>query len=220
MPLEVRIVLRSGGKAMPFFMLVLTIGMVWATASATTGGISGIPQATALNSSRPGASQDTALLANNVSSSGDLAWSWSGQWGSVGSQAMYTVDLDGLPASDRYYLGVYLTNLPSGFADLQLQLRIAAVGAAGSCNAGVTEAASNPSDHRVMAFDAADAQVTFSGMNGAAGGLPGGHTYCVGVADYAGSGMDPAGTFIRKSNAGPAFKGSYPQFVAALSGME
>jgi hypothetical protein len=204
---------------MPFFMLALAIGMAWATASAATGGISGIPQAAALNPSQPADGQDTAVLANKVASSGDLTWNWSGQWGSVGSQAMYTVDLDALPAGESHHLGVYLTNVPAGFADLQLQFRMADVGAAGSCNASAIEGVSNAADHRVMAFDAADAQVTFSGMSGAASGLPGGSTYCVGVANYSGAGMDPAGTFIRKSSAGPAFNGSYPRFVVALSRM-
>lgn len=212
-------VLRSGGKAMPWLMLALAIGMVWATVSATTGGISGIPQAAALNPSQPGDGQDTAVLANKVASSGNLTWNWSGQWGVVGSQAMYAVDLDALPAGDSFYLGVYLTNIPAGFADLQLQLRIADVGAAGSCNASAIEGVSNAGDQRIMVFDAADAQVAFSGMNGATSGLPGGSTYCVGVADYSGAGMDPAGTFIRKSSAGPTFEGSYPRFVAALSRM-
>jgi hypothetical protein len=197
-------------------ILLCAIGTVWAAASATTGGLAGIPEATPVIASQPAVDEDTALLANDVQSSGPLTWSWSGDWGSIDSQAMYKVDLDEEPAADRYFLGVYLIRAASGFASLQLQLRIAAVGPGGTCDAGVIEAASDPDNARVMVLDRADAQVTFAGVDGGQEGLPGATTYCVGVADYEGAGIDPAGTFIRSAGNG-SFAGAYPHFVAALN---
>lgn len=207
----------NGKKAISLLIVVYALGTVWAAASATTGGVAGIPQASALISGQAGNSQDTTVLANRVESNGDLTWSWPGQWGSVAGKAMYRVDLNDEPVAGRYFLGVYLIQPASGFASLQLQLRIADVGPGGTCDAGVIEAVSDLRDSRVMVLDTADAQVTFAGMNGSEDGLAGGTTYCVGVADYAGAGMDPAGTFIRRAGAGPSFEGSYPHFVAALN---
>lgn len=205
----------NGKKAI--LLLAFALGTVWAAAYSTAGGVAGIPQASALIFGEPGASQETAVLANRVESRGNLTWNWLGRWGSIASQAMYRVDLDSEPAGGRYFLGVYLIRPAHGFANLQLQLRIAEVGPGGTCDAAAIEAESDPRDDRVMVFGTADAQVTFAGMNGGEGGLPGGTTYCVGVADYAGAGMDPAGTFIRKTSAGAGFDGAYPHFVAALN---
>ena len=198
-----------------FLALGLMLGGVYASGFATTGGAIGTANGAGQAFGNPGANEDPAQLAENVSSAGQLRWNWHGSWGSLDSQVMYKIDLDSLPASSDYFSSVMLTERPTGFADLQLQLRLAEVDAGGSCTPAALNGA-GAGDSRVMQFGSADAQVTFSGRNGANNGLPGGTTYCVGVADYPGAGSDPGGTFIRKAGAGAGFSGSYPQFVAAL----
>lgn len=201
-----------------FLALGLSLGTIWASGFATTGSTTGTASTSPFIYANPGNKQDTSGLNGLLSSGGDLTWNWQGQWGSVSSKAMYTADLDTLSAGGKYYVGVYLTNVPTGFSDLQLQLRIADVGTGGTCNAAAIEAVGTTSDYRIFTFDAVDAQVTFSGMGGATG-LPGGKTYCVGIDNYSGSGQDPAGTYIRKSSSGPSFSGIHPTFVAALNQM-
>jgi hypothetical protein len=202
-----------------FLLLGLALGAVYATGFATTGGTTGSTANASANTNTPAGNEDTNALNPLVSSGGDLSWSWAGRWGSVASKAMYTADLDTLSASNNYYVGVYLTNSPSGFSDLQLQLRIADVGTGGTCNAAAIDGVSDTDDYRVMLFDSQDAEVTFSGMNGATSGLPGGSTYCIGISNYANSGKDTGGTFIRKSATGGTFSGTYPTFIATLNRM-
>lgn len=203
-----------------FLLLGLALGNVYAAGFATIGGATGTADKASLIHLDPGNKQDTSGLNGLITPSGDLSWSWQGQWGSVASQAMYTVDLDTEAAEDDFFVGVFLTNVPTGFSDLQLQMRIADVGAEGACGGAVMDAVVNENDHRIFTFDAVDAQVTFSGMNGAETGLPGASTYCVGVSDYEGSGQDEEGTFIRKASKGGTFSGVYPTFVATLNRME
>ena len=203
-----------------FLLLGLALGNIYAAGFATTGGTTGVGSTNAAPYYfDPGNKQDRSGLNGLLTSSGNLTWTWTGQWGKVASQAMYTANLDTLPAGDDFYVGVYLTNVPVGFSDLQLRMQIADVGAGGTCSRTVMDAVANPNDYRVFTFDATDSQVTFSGMNGAITGLPGARTYCVGVSDYSGSGQDPAGTYIRKSSSGPSFSGIHPTFVAALNQM-
>lgn len=199
-----------------FLALGLSLGTIWASGFATTGGTTGIASTSPFIYANPGNKQDTSGLNGLITSGGELSWSFQGQWGKVASLVMYTADLDTL--SGNYYVGVYLTNTPTGFSDLQLQLRIANVGSGGSCTTAALEATPS-SNYRIFTFDAVDAQVTFSGMGGLTTGLAGGNTYCVGIIDYSGSGQDSAGTFIRKSNSGPTFTGVYPTFIAALNEM-
>lgn len=203
-----------------FLLLGLALGNVWAGGFATTGGADGTPGEASIVYRDPGNQQDTSGLNGLIDSSGPLTWNWQGQWGHVSGQAMYTVDLDDEPAGDGFFVGVFLTNVPSGFSDLQLQLRIADAGKGGTCNAAVMDAVADPEDFRIFTFEAADAQVTFSGMNGAEAGLPGGKTYCVGVSNYPGSGQDAEGTFIRKASKGANFTGIRPTFVATLNRKE
>jgi hypothetical protein len=163
----------------------------------------------------PGADETGALLADKISSGSDIRWRWIGSEGSVESAVVYTVDLDSLSPSGRYFTSAMLVNEPSGFSDLQLQFRIAEVGEGGACSTDALRAAAG-ADSRVMTFDSADAQVTFSGTHGENGGLPGGTTYCVGIVDYAGAGSDPEGTFIRRDNSSASFTGTLPRFVSTL----
>jgi hypothetical protein len=203
-----------------FLLVGLALGTIYATGFATTGGTDGTTAAADANTNDPGANQDSSALAGFLTQpDNNLSWNWSGRWGSISSAAMYKADLDTESASNNYYLGVYLSNTPSDFSDLQLQLRIADVGAGGACDAAAIAAAADTDDYRIMRFDTDDAQVTFSGMNGTTAGLDGGSTYCVGIANYSGSGKDSGGTFIRKVNTGGTFSGTYPQFVGSLNQM-
>lgn len=202
-----------------FLLLGLALGNVWATGFAVVGGTTGTAYDAAPYYFDPGNKQDRSGLNGLLTSGGDLTFNWEGSWGYVDSLAMYTADLDTLSPSDNYFIGVYLTNTPSGFSDLQLQLRIKDDGNDGTCTATDIKDVADTDDYRVFTFDAADSQVTFSGMNGASTGLPGGTTYCVGVDNYTGSGQDPAGTFIRRSRTGPTFTGIEPTFVAAVNDM-
>lgn len=198
-----------------FVALGAMLGSAYATGFATTGGAEGAAGSGLGGLTGPGAGEDAALLADKIDSGSDLRWNWIGTEGSVESTVMYTVDLDTLPASGRYFTSVMLVNEPSGFSDLQLQFRLAEVGAGGTCTTGALSAAGG-ADSRVMAFESADAQVTFSGLSGGNGGLPGGTTYCVGIVDYAGAGSDPGGTFIRRDSSGASFTGTLPRFVSTL----
>lgn len=202
-----------------FLALGLSLGTIWASGFATTGGTTGTAGTSPFIYDNPGNKQDTSGLNGLITSGGELSWSFQGQWGKVASLVMYTADLDTLSAGNRYYVGVYLTNTPTGFSDLQLQLRIADVGSDGTCTTTALETTAS-SNYRIFTFNAVDAQVTFSGMGGATTGLEGGKTYCVGIIDYSGSGQDSAGTFIRKSSSGPTFSGIYPTFIAALNQMK
>lgn len=197
-------------------MLGLALGTVYATGFATSGGTTGSTSNAPLIFSNPGNSQDTDGLNALITSSGNLDWSFNGLWGSVASQVMYTVNVTGETASNNYYIGVYLTNSPVGFSDLQLQLRIAVDGPDDTCTTSdLTSTAT--SNYRVFVLDANDAQVTFSGMGGATTGLPGSERYCIGIVNYIGAGQDPSGTFIRRATASTT--PTYPTFVATLNRM-
>jgi hypothetical protein len=201
-----------------FLLVGLALGTIYATGFASTGGTTGATASAGANTNDPGANQDTSALAGLVTTpDANITFNWAGRWGSLSNAALYKADLD-LESGD-YFLGVYLSNTPSGFSDLQLQFRIADVGVDGVCDGAAINAAADTDDYRVMRFDNNDAQVTFSGMNGVTTGLPGGSTYCVGVANYANNGKDTGGTFIRKTNTGGSFAGTYPQFVGTLNTM-
>lgn len=196
-----------------FLILGLSLGTIWATGFASTGGTTGTTGPSPPLTSTPGDAQDTSGLNALLTSSGNLTYNFNGRNGSVVGQVMYTVDLTGEPGGNNYFTGVFLTNSPIGFSDLQLEVRIAVDGANNTCEvADLTGTAT--SNYRVFVMDTNDAQVTFSGMGGATTGLPGAERYCIGVVS---GGGDPNGTMIRKvtSNTNP----TYPTFVASLNQM-
>lgn len=201
--------------------LGLILGVIYATGFATTGGTEGSTGPAAANTNDPAANQDSSALAGQITAPNDLTFNWSGRWGTIDTAVMYEVDLTPFGAGEKFFSEVLLTNTPSGFSDLQLQVRIAEAAGASCANSDLTGTAM-PANGRVMIFDTDDAQVTFSGMGGATTGLPGGAIYCIGVVDYGpnpASGKDTGGTFIRKSQAGGAFGGDYPEFVGTLNRM-
>lgn len=201
-----------------FLVVGLLFGVVWATGFATTEATTGSESKAAAVLSEAGEKQDAAALAGKISHKEDLTWSWSGRWGSIATATMYEIDLSSFASSEKFFSEVVLTNEPTLFSDLQLQLRIAKPEKT-SCEAKDLEKTESSND-RAMVFDAADAQVTFSGMKGETTGLPGESKYCIGIFNYSGSGKDTGGTFIRKSEAGSEFKGTYPAFVATVDRME
>lgn len=207
------------GLLLALLALGSSLGTIWASGFATTTGATGTATKASAIFANPGNRQDTSGLNGLIALGGSLAWSWEGQFGKVASLSMYKVDLDTL-SEGRYWTGVYLTNIPTGFSSLQLQMRIANVGKGGTCSATVIEKVANESNYRVFTFEASDAQVVFAGMGGAESGLLPGTTYCIGIANYTGSGQDTKGTFIRKSTKGSTFTGTYPTFIAALNRME
>jgi hypothetical protein len=190
-----------------FLVLGLALGTIYATGFASNSGTTdagGSAGAGAVMGS-PGANEDASALANAVTSGSNLQYTWSGRWGSFASnQVMYTVDLTG--QTGTYYSEVLLSNTPSGFTDLQLQIRMAGDGGDGCQAADLNTSPTN----RVMTFDSSDTQVTYPGLTAA-----GGPVYCIGVA--AANGKDPAGTFIRKASTGATFSGTYPTFVATVN---
>ena len=201
-------------------LLGLSLGTIYATGFATTGGETGTTGNASPINDAPGDKLDTSGLNGLITNpTPDLTWNWSGRNGSVNSAVMYEANLTGEPGGNNYFVGVYLTNSPVGFSDLQLQVRIAAEGGDNACTiSDLTDTAT--SNYRVFVMDTNDAQVTFSGMGGATTGLPGSERYCIGVVDYTGAGKDPAGTFIRRISSSTDFPpGIYPTFVAALNRM-
>lgn len=201
-----------------FLLLGALLGAVYATGFATTEGETAAEAAAAANNNSPAAKQDSSELAGQLSTvTANLNYSWSGRWGNVASAVMYEVDLSSFSESEKFFSEVVLTNTPEGFSDLQLQLRIAEAAGASCATSDLTGTAST--NDRVMIFDTADAQVTFSGLAGATTGLLGGSKYCIGIVEYSGSGKDTGGTFIRKAKAGAEFEGAYPSFVATLNRM-
>lgn len=196
-----------------FLLLGLALGTIYATGFAETGGTNATPTDPTANTNSPGDDEDDSAL-DLGQPNANITYNWAGRWGSVSNAALYEADLTGITGD--YFIGVYLTNQPGGFSDLQLQFRIADVGLGGTCDGTAIDNATDTDDHRVMIFDNNDAQITFSGMNGAPGGLPGNTIYCVGVANYTGNGKDTGGTFIRRSNPN-AVPTPTPTFVGTLN---
>jgi hypothetical protein len=204
-----------------FLLLGLLLGAIYATGFATTGGGGSGVVPTAVTG-EAGENEDEAELKGLLTSSGSLTWSWLGRWGSVATKAMYEIDLSGKEAGEKFFAEVVLNNTPTKFSDLQLQFRIAKPAVGKTCTEAESLAllaAAGAEDRRVMVFDAVDAQVTFSGMEGATTGLPGASDYCIGIVDYSGAGKDTGGTFIRKSEPGATFTGEYPTFIGTLNRM-
>jgi hypothetical protein len=229
-----------------FLLLGLLIGAVYATGFATIG--AGTPSESTPESlaGEPQATQaENSALKNSINPvTTELTYSWLGRWGSIETAVMYELDLEGtdpvdeeeFTASDKFYSEVVLLNEPTGFSDLQLQLRIAKLAEPSSESCALNGEAALKSavapngggvvaNQRVMHFDTSDAQVLFKGINdssGAATGLPGAAEYCVGLVNYTGppeAGKDELGTFIRKNKTGPEFDGEEPEFVVTLNRM-
>ncbi|HEX6115596.1 MAG TPA: hypothetical protein VFY99_00755 [Solirubrobacterales bacterium] len=217
----------------------LSLGAIYATGFATTGGTTGSTQNATPLSNNPGDAQDTSGLNGLISTgcagcSANLTWNYSGRFGSVPSAVMYDVNLTNEPLANNYFVAVYLSNAPAGYSDLQLQIRIATDGADNACTtadlSNTTTVGTGSGNYRNMIFDTNDAQITFqgwvaSGNAAGSGGLDGGERYCVGIYDYpAGpsnvppaAGRDPSGTFIRRVNT--ATTPTPPTFVATLNQM-
>ena len=183
----------------------LATGAVWATGFGTVGGQTGTTHASPIIvPSTPDA--HPANLAAVVTAGSKLNYDWDGRWGSVAAANLFTVDLSGEPAANTYNVAFLLTNgaaLSShGWTSLQLEVE-QTTPAGGSCAGSDFDGTKNP---QVMAFDTEDAGVYWNG-------LPGGATYCVGLATA--DGHDTAGTFLRRDSDTIA-PTAYPQFVLTV----
>lgn len=214
-----------------FLLLGLLIGAVYATGFAETKGKDGILANPANVNGKAAANENGAELKEELTTvTTELKYNWAGRWGSIDTAVMYQADLGLFTTGEKFFSEVVLTNTPTEFSDLQLQLRIAKIAKTETCavagGAALESAAAGggnvASNKRVMVFDTADAQVTFSGMEGTFEGLLGGSKYCIGIVNYTGppaAGKDTGGTFIRKSAAGSSYSGIYPSFIATLNRM-
>lgn len=216
-----------------FLLFGLLLGTIYATGFAETTGKNGTLATPANVNGSPATNENSAELKEELTTvTPELSYNWAGRWGSITTAVMYQADLSLFTSDEKFFSEVVLTNPPTDFSDLQLQLRIAKIEGTKTCSAdGVIALESTTAgggalaenkNKRVMVFDAADAQVTFSGIDGAVGGLLGGSKYCIGIVNYTGppaAGKDTGGTFIRKSTAGSGFSGTRPSFVATLNRM-
>jgi hypothetical protein len=201
---------RTGRRRLAIWLTFAAIGVsmgtVWATGFASIGGANGTNGASPpLTSSDPGA--HTSDLAGSVTAGDPFTANWNGRWGSTAATRFFTVNLDAKPAGNSYNLAFLLTNdiSTAGWTTLQLELENADVGAAGTCDATVFDGTNDP---KVMVFDSEDAGVYWNN-------LPGGTTYCVGIAAAPDPANDITGTFIRRDSdtVGPSV---YPTFVATV----
>lgn len=214
-----------------FLLFGLLLGAIYATGFAETKGKDGTLANPAKVNGKAAADENSAELKEELTTvTSELKYNWAGRWGSIDTAVMYQADLGLFTTGEKFFSEVVLTNTPTEFSDLQLQLRIAKIESAKTCSAdGVAALESSAAgggavstNKRVMVFDAADAQVTFSGMEGTLEGLLGGSKYCIGIVNYTGApaaGKDTGGTFIRKSAAGSSYSGTYPSFIATLNRM-
>ena len=182
------------------------MGAVWATGFASIGGANGTnAPSPPLSSSDPAA--HTSDLAGTATAGSDLTVNWVGRWGGTAATRFFTVNLDSKSASNNYNLAMLLTNDISnqGWTTLQLKVENADVGAAGTCNATVFDGTKDP---KVMVLDTRDAGVYWNN-------LPGGTTYCIGIAAAANPASDTSGTFLRRDSdtTGPSL---YPAFTATV----
>jgi hypothetical protein len=189
-----------------FAALGVSMGAVWATGFATIGGANGTNAASPpLSSSDPAA--HTSDLASTATAGSNLTVDWLGRWGGTAATRFFTVDLDAKSSSTNYNIAMLLTNDISnqGWTTLQLKVENADVGAGGTCNATVFDGTQNP---KLMVLDTRDAGVYWNN-------LPGGTTYCVGIAAAANPASDTGGTFLRRDSdtSGPSL---YPTFTATV----
>src|SRR4051794_37572412 len=189
-----------------FAALGISMGAVWATGFASVGGANGTNNPSpALSSSDPGA--HTSDLAGPATARSDPTVDWGGPPGGTAATRFFTVDLDSKSASNNYNIAMLLTNDISnqGWTTLQLNVENADVGAGGTCNATVFDGTNDP---KLMVLDTRDAGVYWNN-------LPGGTTYCVGIATAANPADDTAGTFLRRDSdtTGPSV---LPSFIATV----
>jgi hypothetical protein len=189
-----------------FAALGVSMGAVWATGFATIGGANGTNAASPpLSSSDPAA--HTSDLAGTATAGSDLTVDWVGRWGSTAATRFFTVDLDSKSSANNYNLAMLLTNDISnqGWTTLQLKVENADVGSGGTCNATVFDGTNAP---KLMVLDTRDAGVYWNN-------LPGGTTYCIGIAAAANPASDTNGTFLRRDSdtSGPNL---YPTFAMTV----
>jgi hypothetical protein len=189
-----------------FAALGVSMGAVWATGFATLGSANGTNGASpALTSSDPGA--HTSDLAGLVTGGSTFTVNWVGRWGDTAATRFFTVDLDSKSAANNYNIAFLLTNDISnaGWTTLQLKVENADVGSGGTCDATVFDGTNDP---KLMVFDSQDAGVYWND-------LPGGTTYCVGIAAAPNPASDPTGTFLRRDSdtTGPSVM---PTFVTTV----
>ena len=130
---------------------------------------------------------------------------WTGRWGSTAATNFFKVDLDSKPNTQTFNAAMLLTNDIStyGWESLQLKVEQKDVGAGGSCTPATDfDGTQNP---KVMVFDSQDAGAYWNA-------LPGGTTYCIGLADS--NGQDTSGTFLRSASDSPPT--GYPAFTATV----
>src|SRR4051794_29461283 len=194
-----------------FAALGISMGAVWATGFASVGGANGTNSPSpSLSSSDPAA--HTSDLAGTITAGSDLTVDWNGRWGGTVATRFFTVDLDSKSASNNYNLAMLLTNDISnqGWTTVQLKVENADVGTGGTCNATVFDGTNDP---KVMVMDSRDAGAYWNN-------LPGGTTYCVGIAAAPSPASDTNGTFLRRDSdtAGPGGVGARRGTRAARSG--
>jgi hypothetical protein len=189
-----------------FAVVGVAMGAVWASGFASIGGANGTNAASPpLTASDPGA--HTSDLAGTATPGDPFTVNWVGRWGDTAATRFFTVDLDAKSASNDYNLAFLLTNdiSNSGWTTLQLELENADVGTGGTCDATVFDGTNDP---KLMVFDSRDAGVYWNN-------LPGGTTYCVGIAAAANPASDSTGTFLRRDSdtTGPS---AYPAFTMTV----
>ncbi|MFQ5948173.1 MAG: hypothetical protein ACE5KX_04880 [Acidimicrobiia bacterium] len=189
-----------------FGLVGLIMGVVWAvgvassTAVVDTAGADPALQVFGTASAAPGASVYAGLLTAVT----PLTIDFTGWWGRIDvDTTMFDVDLSA--QSGTFFVDVYLSNNPTGWAALQLEFRrvTKACGDVTLVSADWDAAATS-----VMVVEDEDAYATFSGL--AAPGV-----YCIGIRDIAPKANDSAGTFIRRPAGGAA--PTAPVFAAVLN---
>jgi hypothetical protein len=136
-----------------------------------------------------------------------LSVGFNGRWGYITNDtSMFAVDLTQWPATETFYVSVYLSNNPTGWSGLQFKLANRTATAAAPCN--TTNDFSGAGSTTVMNITSQDAEATFSG-------LAGGSVYCLGVADATPQANDTNGTFLRRptGTAVPVM----PNFIASVN---
>jgi len=185
-----------------FAAVGILMGAVWATGFASIGGATGTTNGSPAVTSG-GASDHVNAMAGTVTAGSPLTVNWTGRWGSTAATDFFKVDLDAKPSTQTFNVAMLLTNDIStfGWESLQLKVELKDVGTGGSCAPATDfDGTQNP---KVMVFDTRDAGAYWNA-------LPGGTTYCVGLA--ASNGQDTSGTFLRSaSDSAPT---GYPTFTA------
>ena len=200
---------RNSGRLavwLTFAVVGVAMGAVWATGFASIGGANGTNAASPpLTSSDPGA--HTSDLAGTATAGDPLTVNWEGRWGDTAATRFFTVDLDTKSAVNNYNLAFLLTNdiSSAGWTTLQLEVENADVGANGTCDATVFDGTNDP---KLVVFDSQDAGAYWNN-------LPGGTTYCVGIAAAANPASDITGTFLRRDSdtTGPSV---FPTFAMTV----